>query len=118
MAANLHELAKAYAIRIVNAQKYLLSEKQETRISDQLKRSGTAVMALLAEAQYAQSRADFINKLQVALKEANESRDWLNLLHDTGYIDDDVHRSIIKDVSTIIFLLVRSINTAKSNAPD
>lgn len=69
--------AEAFATRVVKAKKYLCDEKHEYKMSDQLLRSGTAVQALIAEAQYAQSRADFINKYSIALKEANEARNWI-----------------------------------------
>ena len=83
-------------------------------MSKQLLRSGTSVGALVAEAQYAQSKADFINKLQISLKEANESRYWLRLLKDCDYITEKMFHSILEDIEELIKMLISSINTAKS----
>lgn len=107
--------ADAFAIRIVNAYRYLTEEKKEKRMSDQLYRSGTAVQALIAEAEYAQSTADFINKMSIALKEANESRSWINLLHETGYFDDSVYNSIHDDINQIIIILIAIVRKTKEN---
>ncbi|SFV90914.1 hypothetical protein MNB_SV-4-468 [hydrothermal vent metagenome] len=76
-------------------------------------RSGTAIGALVAEAQYAQSKADFINKLQIALKEANESKYWIRLLHDTEFLTLQMLESILPDVEALIKMLTSSINTTK-----
>ena len=84
----LEDKSYKFAIRIVKLNKYLCTEHKEYVLSKQLLRSGTAVGALVAEAQYAQSKADFINKLQISLKEANESRYWLRLLKDCDYITE------------------------------
>lgn len=109
------EKAKRYAIRIVNANKYLVDTYHEYRMSDQLLRSGTAVQALISEAQYAQSKADFVSKMSIALKEANESRNWLELLHNTGYIPDNAFHSIINDANEIVVTLIKIIRTSKRN---
>ena len=103
----------AFAIRIVKLSKYLTEEQKEYTLSRQLLRSGTSVGALVAEAQYAQSRADFANKLHIGLKEANESRYWLRLLNDCNYINDNMFKSIIPDIEELIKLLTSSINTSK-----
>lgn len=100
------EKAEAFAVRITNARKYLVNEKHEYRISDQLYRSGTSIMANLAEAQYAATAPDYINKVRIALKEANESRRWINLLHKTDYFDQRTYDSINKDINEIIILLI------------
>ena len=76
-------------------------------------RSGTAVGALLREAEFAQSKADFVSKLSIALKEANESRYWIELLKDSGYIDKTSFESIYVDIEELIKLLVSSIKTVK-----
>jgi len=116
MAENIvKDKADAFAIRIVNAYKYLTKERKENRMSDQLYRSGTAIQALIAEAQYAQSSADFISKLEIALKEANESRSWINLLHNTGYFDDAVYASIYDDINQIVMILIAIIRKTKRN---
>lgn len=100
------EKARAFAVRITNAQKYLVNEKHEFRISDQLYRSGTSIMANLAEAQYAGTTADYINKIRIALKEANESREWITLLHNTDYLDEKTYKSIYQDINEIIVMLI------------
>ena len=109
----LEDKSYKFAIRIVKLNKYLCTEHKEYVLSKQLLRSGTAVGALVAEAQYAQSRADFINKLQISLKEANESRYWLRLLNDCDYITEKMFQSILEDIEELIKMLISSINTAK-----
>lgn len=108
--------AEAFAVRITNAYRYLVEQKKERRMSDQLYRSGTAIQALIAEAQYAQSTADFINKMQIALKEANESRNWIKILHETGYFDDNVFNSIYDDINQIVMILSAIVRNAKKNS--
>ena len=76
----------SFAIRIVNAYKYLINKQKEFVLSKQLLRSGTAVGALVREGIHAQSRLDFFNKMNIALKEAYETEYWISLLYDTGYI--------------------------------
>mgnify|MGYP002626828565 FL=1 len=82
---------------------------------NQVFRSGTAIGALVSEAMYAQSPADFINKLSIALKECNETIYWINLLKDTGYITDIEFDSIEKDCREILAILISSIKTTKNN---
>lgn len=101
--------AEQFAVRITNAHKYLIEVKKEKRISDQLYRSGTSIMANLAEAEYASSEADYINKVRIALKEANESRKWIELLHKTNYFDQKAFDSIFKDINEIISILITII---------
>jgi len=79
----------AFSVRIVKLCQYLNKEKKEFLLSKQVLRSGTGIGALVREAEFGQSRADFINKLSIALKEANETSYWLSLLKDTGYIKDE-----------------------------
>lgn len=92
----------------------LKKEQNEFILTKQLMRSGTAIGALISEAKYGQSKADFIHKLSIALKEANESSYWLNLLHDTGYLSGDAFSSLSNDCEDLIRLLVSSIKTAKA----
>lgn len=105
----------SFSIRVINLCRYLNSEKREFLLSKQLLRSGTAVGALIREAEFGQSKADFINKLSIALKEANETHYWLNLLRDTDYIEVKVFSSIEEDCKEMIRLLVSSIKTAKNS---
>ena len=104
-----------FASRTVKAYKYLVEEKHEYLMSKQLLRSGTAIGALVREAEHAQSKADFVNKLSIALKEANETDYWLTLLKDNEYFDLKAYESIIYDCQELIKLLVSIIKTTKNN---
>jgi four helix bundle protein len=108
-----YEKSFAFALRIVKLYKYLCEEKREYVLSKQLLRSGTAVGALVREAEHAESRADFIHKMAIALKEANETQYWLQLLHQSDYINLQGYESISPDSEEIIRLLVAIIKTAK-----
>ncbi|MBP5345313.1 MAG: four helix bundle protein [Bacteroidales bacterium] len=115
MESQLYKDAYAFAKRCMKAYVFLSEEKHEFEISKQLKRSGTSLSANLAEAKYAQSKADWINKVSIALKEANESKNWINLLHDSELIDDKVYQSIMNDCVSLIIRLSNSVQTAKRN---
>lgn len=95
-----------FAIRIVNLYKYLTSEKKEFVLSKQLLRSGTSIGANVAEAQKAQTRPDFNSKMNIALKEANETEYWLKLLYKTEYLTESEFDNIGKDIKEIIAILV------------
>ncbi|RRS30413.1 MAG: hypothetical protein P794_06960 [Epsilonproteobacteria bacterium (ex Lamellibrachia satsuma)] len=112
----LEEKSYAFSIRIVKCSKYLQQEKKEFILSKQVLRSGTAIGALIAEGKYAQSKADFINKLYVALKEANETKYWLKLLQDCSYLEIKIAESLLKDVRELIRILSSSTKTAKENS--
>jgi four helix bundle protein len=103
----------AFALRVVKAYQFLNREQREFVLSKQVLRSGTSIGALLSEAEHAQSKADFINKMNVALKEANETRYWLRLLKDSGYIDEKSFTSIHEDCQEIIRMLVSIVKTTK-----
>ena len=105
----------SFAIRIVKLSQYLQNEKREFVLSKPILRSGTAIGALIREAEYGQSKTDFIHKLTIALKEANETSYWINILKDTGYIDDKLFKSLLKDCEELLKLLTTSIKTAKQN---
>ena len=102
----------AFALRVVKLYKYLCTHKEYV-LSKQVLRSGTAVGALVSEAEFGQSKADFISKLSIGLKEANETLYWLSLLKDAEYIDEKMFESIKPDNEELIRLLVSSIKTAK-----
>ena len=102
-----------FALRIINAYLYLSKEKQEYVLSKQLLRSGTAIGALVSESRFAQSKADFINKMHIALKEANETRYWINLLHDSNFITEAMYNSIFPDVEEIVSILASIVKTSK-----
>ncbi|GHT16205.1 hypothetical protein AGMMS4956_18010 [Bacteroidia bacterium] len=109
----LRDKSYAFALRIVKAYKFLSQEQREFVLSKQLLRSGTSIGAMVRESEHAQSTADFVNKLSVALKEANETEYWLMLLKDTGYINKEVFMSIVEDCKELLRLLISSIKTAK-----
>ncbi|WP_294613525.1 four helix bundle protein [uncultured Bacteroides sp.] len=111
----LHTKSYAFALRIISMTRFLREKKHETILSKQVLRSGTAVGALIRESEFAQSPADFINKLSIALKEANETDYWLNLLKDSEYIDDKSFASIETECGELIALLIASIRTVKNN---
>ena len=114
----LGEKSYAFALRIVNLQKYLVAEQNEFVLSKQILRSVTSVGALVREAEFVQSKADFINKLSIALKEANETKYWLMLLKDSGYITPKMYDSLAPDVDELLRLLILSVKTAKRNGED
>ncbi|MBE6735058.1 MAG: four helix bundle protein [Ruminococcaceae bacterium] len=91
-----------------------LRAKHETVISNQISRSATSICANIAESKYGHSRADFIAKLEIALKEASETGKWLEMLLKTDYITEETYKSLNKTCSTIRILLIASIKTAKS----
>ena len=95
-----------FAVRIVNFYKYIIDDKREFVLSKQLLRSGTSIGANVAEAERAQSRADFAAKMSVALKESNETLYWLRLLNATDYITNEEFSSMQKDLDELISLLV------------
>ena len=104
-----------FAVSIVTLVKQL-KEKRESIISNQLGRSGTSIGANIREAQYAHGKADFIARLQIALKEANETGYWLELLFKTNYISEKEYKSLDSVCSGIRVMLISSINTAKGNS--
>ena len=92
-----------------------LRGKHENIISNQIGRSATSICANIAESKYAHSRADFIAKLEISLKEANETSKWLEMLWKSDYIDEVRYKVLNRKCSTIRFLLVKSVTTAKKN---
>ena len=103
-----------FALRCIELYKFLTSEKREFILSKQTLRSGTAIGALIKEAEQAQSKADFLNKMNVALKEANETEYWLMLLKDSQYLSEREFDSIHEDCDELIRLLVSIVKTTKS----
>lgn len=104
-----------FSIRIIKLYKYLCEQKKEYVLSKQLLRSGTAIGAWISESEFAQSKADFINKLHIAVKEANESKYWLLLLSETEYITQTEYKSLKNDNEELLKLLASSIKTSKAN---
>jgi four helix bundle protein len=103
-----------FALRIIKAYRFLTQEQKEFILSKQLLRSGTAVGALVREAEYSESSSDFIHKLAIALKEANETQYWLDLLKDSKFIEEDVYNSMNYDCIELIKLLTSSIKLVKN----
>ncbi len=95
-----------FAVRIVNLYKHLTNEKKEFVLSKQLLRSGTSIGANVAEAQKAQTKPDFNAKMNIALKEANETEYWLKLLYKTEYLTEKEFKNIENDIKEIIAILV------------
>ena len=108
----LKEKSYKFALRIVRLSQYL-RRNNEFELSKQIVRSGTSIGALVYEAEFAQSKADFIHKLSIALKETNETKYWLELLKDGECITADMHGSIYPEAEELIKLLVSSIKTSK-----
>ena len=108
-------LSLDFALRIVKLRKYLSETKNEYILSKQILRSGTSIGANIYESEHAQSKDDFLAKLYISLKEANETKYWLELLHLSDYIDDNQYESIINDLGNIIGTLVNIIKKTKDN---
>ena len=107
--------SEAFSGRIIKLHRYLTKEKKETTISKQLYRSGTSIGANIAESRFAQSDADFVSKLSIALKEANETCYWLNCLYNAKIIDDKGYNSIHDDAIEMVKILTSAIKTKKEN---
>ncbi len=105
--------SKMFAVNIIKLCNKVKKEQRETVITNQLLRSGTSIGANIRESFYAHGKADFIAKLQIALKECSETEYWLELLVECGYIDDS---DILKDCVEIKKILIASINTTKKNS--
>ena len=106
-------LSLDFALRIVNLYKYLCNEKSEYVMSKQMLRCGTSIGANIAESEHAQSTADFISKLYIALKEANETKYWLTLLFRAEFLIETEYESMMKDLRIIIGTLVNTIKKIK-----
>ena len=104
-----------FSVRIVRACDYLRRVKKETVLSKQLLRSGTSIGANVSESQQAQSRADFVSKLSIALKEANETDYWLRLLHETNYLTNSEFDSLYSDFLEIKRLLSSIVHKVKND---
>jgi four helix bundle protein len=109
------EKSFAFAVRVVNLYKFLTARKKEFVLSKQLLRSGTAIGALVREAVQAESKMDFIHKMAIALKEANETEYWILLLRETKYLTPKESESILSDNVELLKLLTSIINSTKRN---
>ncbi len=104
-----------FALEIIKLSRNIIQNKSEYILGRQLMRSGTAIGALIREAEFAQSKKDFINKMSISLKEANESLYWLDLLNDSNLIENNIYTNLKKLDLELIAILVSSIKTAKAN---
>ena len=109
----IQQKSRDFAIRIVGCYKFLTEQKNEYVMSKQLLRCGTSIGANTRESKNAQSRMDFLNKLNIALKEADETEYWLDLLHETQYLDDKMYESINSDCVELIKMLTTAIKKLK-----
>ena len=110
----LGDLSMQLSVDVLNMCK-VLKKQGETVIFNQISRSTTSICANIAESKYAHGRADFIAKLQIALKEANETGYWLELLFKTNYINEEYYKKLDSECSSIRVMLISSIRTAKEN---
>ena len=115
--SRLRNLSIEFSVKILNLVKDL-KILRETIVSNQIGRAGTSIGANIHEAQYAHGKPDFIAKLQIALKEANETGYWLEMLLKTNYIDDVQYRELNDACSQIRVMLIKSLNTAKRHSVD
>lgn len=106
--------SKQFALRIIRLYRYLCDEKKEYIMSRQILRSGTSIGANLAEAECAISRKDFLSKQYIALKECSETRYWLELLYEAGYIDNRSYQSIHADCEELMRMLSASTKTIRT----
>jgi len=106
--------SKAFALRIIKLYNFLCDSKKEFVLSKQVLRSGTSIGANAKEASLAQSKADFAAKLSISLKEAGETEYWLELLHESGYIDDNAFNSIYADCQELLRIITSILKTARS----
>ena len=109
----LRDKSKAFAIRIVRLSQYLQENFHEYVLSRQVLKSGTSVGANIRESKNAQSISDFISKLEIALKESDETEYWLEILHETGYISDDEFDSVVTDNKELTAMLVSIVKSSK-----
>lgn len=110
------EKSKMFALRIIKLYRYLCEDKKEYILSKQLLRSGTSIGANVKEAIRGQSKPDFYAKMNISLKEASETEYWLELLHESDYIDDNGFESIYSDCQEIVKILVSITKTQKTQA--
>lgn len=105
--------AKDFAVEIINLCKSIKENHREGVMTNQLIRSGTSVGANIHESKYAHSSADFVSKMQIALKECYESEYWLELLYRTKYIDEEQYKTVVNNCGQVRRMLISSINTVK-----
>ena len=107
--------SKAFALRIIRLYNYLINEKQVFVLSKQVLRSGTSIGANIHESKYAQSKPDFVSKMQIALKECYESEYWLEIMNRTALLSTEQYRIYLSKCGALRRMLISSIKTTKSN---
>lgn len=105
-----------FAVRVIKLYKFLRKNYSEYELSQQLLRSGTSIGALIRESEHAESRKDFLHKLNISLKESNESVYWLELLYATDYINKRMFESLMNDAVELLKMLISSVKTTKNKA--
>ena len=116
MASPLLDKSKAFALQIIKVCNTVKSTKKETVLTGQLLRSGTSIGANIREAKYAHSKADFVAKLQISLKECYETEYWIEIAQKANIISEEIAKSVLHDCGSIRRMLIASINTAKESA--
>ena len=111
----LSDKSYAFAIKIVRLSQSLQTKSKEFVLSRQILKSGTAIGALIREAEFAQSKADFISKMSISLKEANETVYWLNLLKNTDHINNESFLNLESNCKELVTMLVSSVKTSKNS---
>ena len=109
------QMSLKFSVKIIKLQQYLIKEKKENIVSKQIIRSATSIGANINEANYGSSKADFIAKMHIALKECAETEYWIRLLKESEYISNDVFNKLISDCLSIKRMLISTLNTAKTN---
>ena len=104
-----------FAVLVVDTCHRLCTERKEFVLSKQLLKAGTSVGALIREAEFGQSRPDFISKMSIALKEANETEYWIDLLRASGLLNPEIHKTLSQNLKEILKILTATIRTAKAN---
>ena len=115
MESILQQKSFAFALKVIDIYKQIVSSHKEYVLGRQILKSGTAIGALIREAEYAQSKADFISKMSISLKESNETEYWLLLLRDSGYLEKEKANEMIANNKELIKMLISSINTTKKS---
>ncbi len=113
MENTIHSKSFTFAIRIIKLHQHFCETRHEFVLTNQLLRCGTSIGANAREAEYAQSKKDFVSKMSIALKEANETKYWLKLLHGAEYLTESQANSILSDCIELIKMLTASVKTAK-----
>lgn len=111
----LNPKSEDFALRVVRLYRFLTTELKEYVLSKQLLRAGTSIGANIAEANYAQTKADFVSKMSIALKEAAETVYWIRLLYKSGYLTEEQYISIYTDAEEVLKLLTSTVKTARKN---